>query len=238
MKRIIPNLLYNGNYAVKGKNYRKHKYVGDLLNTVKLFNELEVDELIISNIGTSVDFELLHKVASQAFMPVTYAGQITDTELAKKIINCGFEKVGLNSLYFNDIEETKKIIDTLGAQSVSLSLNIKKDIFGRRIVAYNSLRSKKRDFDAVLKELQNLEIGDLIFNSVSHEGLVNGVDVSLIDILNEYRFKGLALYSGGVNSKKDFDYIVNSTLDGAVCGRSFIFKGKHDAVLINKPKLI
>ncbi|PMK05027.1 HisA/HisF-related TIM barrel protein [Vibrio sp. 10N.261.55.A7] len=236
MKRIIPNVLYQGNYAVKGRKFDKHKYVGDLLNTVKLFNELEVDELIISNIGDTIDFELLDKVAEQTFMPLTYAGNIDSLNIAKKVIKSGFEKVALNSLYFSDLDEMNRIIDTLGSQSVSLVINVQRDFFGRYYVAYNKLRTRVKDLEHILDVLSRIDVGDMIFNSVSYEGIDGGPDVKLVKMLDSRSFKALIHYSGGVNHQTDFEIIRSTSLDGVVCGRAFVFKGKHDAVLINKPK--
>lgn len=86
--RVIPVLLLKNRGLYKGVKFKNHKYVGDPINTVKIFNDKEVDELIILDIEASklnkpIDFDYLKEVVSEAFMPVGYGGGIKTVEDAK-----------------------------------------------------------------------------------------------------------------------------------------------------------
>ena len=133
--RIIPVLLMKNKGLYKGIRFKKHKYVGDPINTVKIFNEKEVDELILLDIEASrlnkpIDFEYLKDVVSEAFMPIGYGGGIKSIEDAKKLFSIGIEKVILNTYAILDKGLVKKLVDTFGSQSIVFSLDYKKTLFG------------------------------------------------------------------------------------------------------------
>ena len=91
LKRIIPNILLSENALYKTTNFKNKKYIGDPINTVKLFNDLEVDELIILDIETTKkklepNFNLIEKMTSESFMPICYGGGINNIETAIKVI--------------------------------------------------------------------------------------------------------------------------------------------------------
>ena len=96
--RIIPTMLLREGDLVKTKQFKNPNYLGDPINAIKIFNEKGVDELCILDITASQkerepDMELLKQMASEAFMPLSYGGGITDISQIKKIFMAGFEKV-------------------------------------------------------------------------------------------------------------------------------------------------
>src|SRR5690606_25241768 len=129
--RILPCLLIHKKGLVKTTKFKDHKYVGDPLNAVKIFNEKEVDELIVLDIDATVDgrgpdFDLIEKMAIECRMPFCYGGGVTTVEQAKRIINLGAEKVALSSAAINDINILLEIGKAVGIQSVVLVLDVKK----------------------------------------------------------------------------------------------------------------
>src|SRR3990167_9667303 len=103
--RVIPCLLLKDLGLVKTVQFSEPKYVGDPINAVKIFNDKEVDELIFLDIAATNDkrkpsFELLSKIASEAFMPFSYGGGLQSLEDTKRIMEIGVEKVVLNSVAF------------------------------------------------------------------------------------------------------------------------------------------
>ena len=100
--RIIPSLLIHDNGLVKTKNFKNPVYVGDPINAVKIFNEKEVDELIVSDIDATVlgnepNFDLIKKFAEESRMPLCYSGGVKKIDHVSKIIQLGIEKVGISS---------------------------------------------------------------------------------------------------------------------------------------------
>ena len=117
-KRVIPTLSLLEDSLVKTIKFNKFNYIGDPCNTVRIFNELEVDELIICDIRKSLNemvpnFELLSDIASECFMPLAYGGGIKTIEQAKKIFDLGYEKIILNSSIFKNPKILTEFADTM-----------------------------------------------------------------------------------------------------------------------------
>ena len=140
LPRIIPTLLMQQGGLVKGLNFKNHKYVGDPINAVKIYNEKEVDEICLLNItkkkGSSQDipYEIIKNIASEAFMPFSYGGNITNLDEIKKLIELGVEKVVLNSIVHQDQDLISEAADYIGSSSVVVSVDYKKSFFGNNRV--------------------------------------------------------------------------------------------------------
>ena len=137
--RIIPTLLLKDKSLVKTKRFSKFQYVGDPCNTVRIFNELEVDELLFLDIdasknGKKINFKLLRDIADECFMPLAYGGGIRTLEDAKTIFSIGFEKIVLNTYAYEKKFLIKEIADYFGSQSVIVSIDVKEDFFKKKNV--------------------------------------------------------------------------------------------------------
>jgi cyclase len=242
--RISPCLLIHNKGLVKTTNFKDPKYVGDPLNAVKIFNEKEVDELIVLDIdatsfGTEPDFELIRNLAIQSRMPLCYGGGIKTVEQAKKIISLGVEKVALSSTAIYDTNILKQIGKAIGLQSVVVILDIRKrKIFGNyEIVTHNAKKTPNLKLNEFLKELVEIGIGELVVNSVDHDGTMQGFDFKLFDLIREQTDMPMTIL-GGAGSLNDIQQAISKYRTiGVAAGSLFVFKGKYRAVLINYPNL-
>ena len=128
-KRIIVSLLIDNGDLVKGTKFKNHKYIGDPVNTVRIFNDKEVDELIILDKSASINginYELINKITDEAFVPLSYGGGITTIEEIQKILSIGCEKIILNSVIFRNMDLIKDAGNLFGSQSVVLKIDVKK----------------------------------------------------------------------------------------------------------------
>lgn len=240
--RVIPTLLLQGRGLVKGQQFKNHKYIGDPINAVKIFNEKEVDELVFLDISATKnnrgpDFDLLADIASEAFMPFGYGGGIKTVMQIEKLFSLGIEKAIVNSeAYFNH----KLILDAAkvaGSQSIVVSIDVRKSLFGIYEVYVNSGQNRtKIDPVSYAKSMQDLGAGELILCSVDREGTGKGYDLNLLDIVSKaVEIPVVAL--GGAGSLKDLADAKNQTsISGLAAGDLFVFQGKHKAVLITYPK--
>lgn len=239
-KRIIPILLLHNEKLLKGKNFINHTYVGDPINTVHLFNEKEVNELIILDIGKrkgkkEIQYELLKKISSEAFFPLTYGGGIDNLDDALKIIDIGFEKIVLNSAILNNLQLLKNISKTIGSQSAVVSIDvrfIKNDYY---VFTHNGLINSNILLRDYLDSIQNFGAGEVMITSIDKEGSRQGYDLELIKLSLE-NLKLPLIINGGAKSFEDFKYIFKN-FDVAACAASsvFMFIGKFNAVLISYP---
>jgi imidazole glycerol-phosphate synthase subunit HisF len=240
--RIIPVLLLKNSYLVKGRQFKNHKYVGDPINAVKIYNEKEVDELIFLDVsatqkGQKIDFDLVENIASEAFMPFGYGGGIHSIKQIKKLFNLGVEKVVINSSAFDNPELIKQASLLVGSQSIVVSMDVRSTFLGGYEVytknATHRTRIKALDY---AKKMQDLGAGELIVCSVENEGSGVGYDLKLLEMIsNSVDIPVVAL--GGANKLEDFAKVINNTHVSAVAaGDMFVFYGKHRAVLITYPK--
>ena len=165
LTRVIPVLLIKDGGLYKGEKFKNHRYVGDPINTVKIFNDKQVDELVLLDIGaslngTAIDYKLIEKIAGEAFMPLAYGGGVFSLEQAKKIISLGIEKIIINTAAIENPILINKLVEVLGSQSVVFSLDVK-DLFGIKR-AYKSRHKKINESIIQLSQkCRNMELGKL-----------------------------------------------------------------------------
>ena len=242
--RIIPCLLVHKKGLVKTVNFKDPKYVGDPINAVKIFNEKEVDELVVLDIDATVDgrepdFDLIKNIAVECRMPFCYGGGVRTVEHAKKIINLGAEKVALSYAAIDNPEMLKKIGNAVGIQSVVVVLDIKKKkLFGGyEVVTHNGTKSTGIKLEDFLKDLSEIGIGELIINSVDSDGKMLGYDFKLFDIVRNSIDIPMTIL-GGAGDLKDIKLAISRYKTvGVSAGSIFVFKGKYKAVLINYPTI-
>ena len=135
LKRIIPTLIMKNDELIHRSNFDKStdRYVGDPINTINIFNQFQVDEIILLNIENSrykkkINFDLLKDIAGEAFFPLTYGGGIDNCEDAEKIISLGFEKIAINNASFENKSFIEELSKKIGAQSVVISIDVLKKI--------------------------------------------------------------------------------------------------------------
>jgi cyclase len=242
--RVIPCLLIHKKGLVKTVNFKNPKYVGDPINAVKIFNEKEVDELIVLDIDASVEnrepnFDMIKNLARECRMPFCYGGGIKTVAQAKKIIELGAEKIAISSSAIKNLSIIREIGEEVGVQSVVVVLDIKKRgfLFGGGYDIY--IRNGKKKANVQLKDfmdqLNDIGVGELVINSIDKDGLMQGYDNDLISLIRDWTNFPITVL-GGAGSLDDIkDIIKKYKIIGVAAGSLFVFKGKYKAVLINYP---
>lgn len=232
-------LLKNGG-LYKTINFKNPKYVGDPINAVKIFNEKETDELILLDYNASVDgrpidYKRIEEIAGEAFMPMAYGGGIKNLEDAKKVFDCGFEKVVLNSILFDNPALIETIGSIYGAQAVVGSLDYKKNIFGKSKV-YGISGSKKTGYEPLdwALQLEKYGVGEIMLNSIDRDGTWSGYDLDMISKVAE-KITVPLIACGGAGSVKDLKEAVAVGASAVAAGSMFVFQKKGMGVLISFP---
>ena len=241
--RIVPCLLFHNGGLYKTKKFKDPKYVGDPLNAVRIFNEKNVDELVLFDIDcslrkTKINFNLLSKISRECRMPICYGGGVKTVEDFEKIISLGIEKVSLSSALVDNLSLIQDCANRVGSQSVVVTLDILRGRFLNKKIEFIALHGTKKTkfiFKDLIKAIQDYGAGEIILNFIERDGTRNGYDFSIIDEIYEYINIPMTVI-GGANSYMDFRDLFskyNSVAAGA--GSIFVFKGKFDAVLIQYP---
>jgi len=239
--RVIPVLLLRGKGLVKTVKFKDPKYIGDPINSVRIFNEKEVDELVFLDItatpeGRSPDFELLADIASEAFMPMAYGGGIASLDQVQRVFALGFEKVIIDTAAYKDPQLIQDAVAIYGSQSIVGCVDVRKTLLGRYELNSHAGKSKQPvSLRGHVQELERQGVGEIIVNAVDRDGTQSGYDLKLIrEVSSSVSVPVVAC--GGASSIDDFVAAVHEGGASAVAaGSLFVFVGPHRAVLINYP---
>jgi len=218
------------------------KYVGDPINAVKIFNEKEVDELIVLDIdasreGDEPNYKMIENLAVECRMPLCYGGGIKTLEQAQRIFNLGVEKIAISSAAVENPSEIIKISERVGNQSVVIVLDVKKKLFGNKyeLFLYNGLKPTGIDPVQFSIDMQKAGAGEILLNSIDCDGTMKGYDQNMIKKITDVLDIPLTVI-GGAGSTDDIGTVIQQNgIIGVSAGSLFVFKGKYRAVLINYP---
>ncbi len=243
--RLTPCLLVKDKGLVKTINFKDPKYVGDPLNAVKIFNEKEVDELIVLDIDATmhsknIDVTMIKNLAAECRMPLCYGGGVSSVDQVQKIISLGVEKVALSAAALFNPELIVQAARTVGSQSVVVVIDVKKRRFSKKydIYTHNGTKKNKKDFISWVIEIQKLGAGEILINSIDRDGVMKGYDIEMVRLVKEVTTIPITVL-GGAGSIKDVNELISRFgVIGAAAGSLFVFKGKYRAVLINYPNIL
>jgi cyclase len=240
--RVIPSLLLRGRGLYKTVKFGNPKYVGDPINAVKIFNEKEVDELILLDITATPEkrepnYELIGDIASECFMPLSYGGSVTTVEQIRRLHRIGVEKICLNTSAFMDPELVRQGCDIFGSSSIIAAIDVKKTLLGRYEVWINCGKTNtKEDPVRYAAALADLGVGEILVNSIDRDGTMTGYDIDLLKKITS-AVNTPVVACGGAGTLEHMQKAVKEAHVSAVAaGSMFVFHGKHRAVLINYPE--
>ena len=239
--RVIPALLFKDQGLVKTIQFKNPSYVGDPINAIKIFNDKEVDELVLLDITASVQgrgpsFELIEEIASECFMPLGYGGGIRSLDDIRRILATGVEKVILNSAALSDPALIEAAARAAGSQSVVVSIDAKKKLLGGyEVYGANGSRGTRRDPAVFAREMQERGAGEILVNSIDRDGTQKGFDLELIRRVAE-AVSVPVVACGGAGTLEHLREAVGAGASAVAAGSMFVYVGKHRAVLINYPQ--
>jgi len=239
--RVIPTLLLDGEGIVKTVKFSKPRYIGDPINSVRLFNEKEVDELFFLDITATPNkqvpnYDLIAAIASECFMPLAYGGGITTLAQIDRLFTLGIEKIVLNSAIHDKPTLIEQASKKYGAQAIVASIDVKKGLFGGyKVLTRSGKKNTHQSPAAVAVDAQRAGAGEILLQSIDKEGTFTGFDIPVIkQIANTVELPVVA--SGGASTMDDFKHAINLGGASAVAaGSMFVYQGVHNAVLINYP---
>lgn len=239
--RVIPALLLRNGGLVKTSKFADPKYVGDPINAIRIFNEKEVDELMVLDIEASKadrgpNYDLIEQFAGECFMPLCYGGGITSFEQARKLFSIGVEKISVQTSILSDLTLVTDIASRYGNQSVVVSIDIKRNLLGRHKL-YASASGKMLDMNWMdfLRKAIDAGAGEILVNAVDRDGTLSGMDLTLIE--NAASACSVPLIAaGGAGSLADIKAAVVAGASAVAAGAFFVYHGPHRAVLITYPK--
>lgn len=242
LPRLIPCLLIHNGGLVKTFHFGDPKYVGDPINAVRIFNEKEVDELIVLDIDATVngaepDYQLISHLASECQMPLCYGGGVRTFEQVERIISLGVEKVAISAAAVKNSSLITDAAERIGSQSVVVVIDVKKTgvLSRQEVVTHNGSRRTGLQPVEFAKRVAQLGAGEIVINSIDRDGEMKGYDFDLVEQIRHAVHLPLTVL-GGAGSLDDIKKLIGRYgIIGAAAGSLFVFKGKYRAVLINYP---
>lgn len=240
--RIIPCLLLHKGGLVKTRQFKDPKYVGDPLNAVKIFNEKEVDELMVLDIdatarGREPDYKLIANLAAECRMPLCYGGGVGSLDQIQHIVGLGVEKVALSNAALTRPGLIAEAAAKVGRQSVVVVLDVRRQGRSGRYEVFTRNGSVATGLEVVklARRFESLGAGEIVINSIDRDGAMKGYDLELADQVRQAITLPMTLL-GGAGSLQDVQELIRSLgTVGAAAGSLFVFKGVYRAVLINYP---
>lgn len=238
--RVIPVLLLDDRRFVKTTQFKQPQYIGDPINTLRIFNDKEVDEICILDISATrnnkpPDIDYIRLVASECFMPLSYGGGITSIHEAMEIFRAGVEKIVLGTAAHTNKGLISEIAKKVGSQSVVVSIDVKKDWLGRvRVFVNNGSVSTGMKPSEYAKQMEQQGAGELLIQCIDREGMQNGYWVECVgEVANNVNVPVVA--SGGAASVEDFLTAIKAGASAVAAGAMFVYKGPRKGILISYP---
>jgi cyclase len=239
--RVIPCLLLRGEALVKTVRFRDPAYIGDPVNTVRIFNEFEVDELVLLDIaatpeGKPPDFALLERIAGECFMPLAYGGGIRSLGEVRRILSLGFEKVVVNTSAAERPDFIRECADAIGSQSVVVSIDVRRALLGGREVRIASgTRAHRPSPEDWAKTVEELGAGEILLTSIDREGTWKGYDLDLLRSVTSATGVPV-IANGGAGSLDDVEAAVKTAgASAAALGSMVVYQKRGMGVLVNFP---
>jgi imidazole glycerol-phosphate synthase subunit HisF len=241
--RVIPCLLLSNSRGglIKTTKFANPKYVGDPINAVRIFNEKEVDELMVLDVdatreGRGPNFQAIEELASECFMPLCYGGGIRNAEDAFTLFSLGVEKVAVQTAAARNPSLIRKIADRSGEQAVVVSIDVKRSWTGKRqVYSYAGAQLPTTDWRRAVRNAVELGAGEILLNAVDRDGTLAGPDLELIGEAS--RIADVPLIAiGGIGSLADVKAATDAGASAVAAGAYFVFHGPHRAVLITYPR--
>jgi cyclase len=238
--RVIPVLLIHKAGLIKSVKFKNYQYVGDPINAVKIFNEKEIDEIVVLDIDATREkrgpvMPRIKEIAGEAFIPLAYGGGISSIKEIKELFFLGVEKIILNYQAYKNPSLIREAADLVGSQSVVVSMDVKKNLFGKyRVYLMNGTENTGLAPEEYAKQVQEAGAGEIFLNAIDRDGMYAGYDLELIKKVSGSLSIPLVI-CGGASSVDDFRPAIQEGASAVAAGSLFIFQKPHKAVLISYP---
>lgn len=240
--RIVPCLLIDDGAMLKTRKFTKATYLGDPVNVINLFNQFEVDEIVLLDIGASQkakrpDFSLIEQLAGECWVPLTYGGGIQSLNDVETLILAGVEKVVVGTAAATNLDLITEMAREFGTQCIVGSIDAKRHFWNGYDVRYcHASRSLNATPKIWARRLQEAGAGEILLQSIDRDGEMSGYDLDLIaDVASAVDIPVVAC--GGAAARSDLALpILRAGASAAAAGSLFVFSGRERGVLINFPE--
>ena len=236
----MPCLLLQEAALVKTIKFENASYIGDPSNAIRIYNEKEVDELILLDIsarrnGVKPALDILERLASECFMPIAYGGGIADIGMMHELFKRGVEKVAINTMAYRTPELIRQASDEFGSQAIVVSIDARKMGDSYEVFVSAGQEPTGRNPRDWAEEVVSRGAGEILLTSIDRDGTQSGYDIELLKEVCPH-LDVPVIACGGAGKVADFGEAVREGGAAAVAaGSMVVYFGRNRAVLINFP---
>src|ERR1041384_3450462 len=240
--RIIPVLLLKDLAIVKSVQFKNYKYIGDPINAVRIFNDLEADELVLLDITASkrrrlISLDFVKAVGEESQMPFCVGGAIRTLADIKAVIAAGAEKVVLNTSAGRDPDFVRAASEEFGSSTIVVCIDVKRTLFGvERAWALGGSRATRFSPVDFAKQMEDKGAGELIVQSIERDGTMQGYDIALIRSISQAVSIPVVALGGAGRIEDLVEGYRDGLANGLAAGSLFVYRDKRRGVLINYPE--
>ena len=223
--RVIPTLLWKNFGLVKGVGFNSWRRVGPVLPAIKVYNQRDVDELVLLDIvaqqsGAAPDFESIEEFGQDSFVPLTIGGGITGIEQVQRLLRAGADKVSVNTAAYAHPELVTEIAKRHGVQCVVASVDARAESHGGwQCFSHAGSVATGKEVCAWARELEDRGAGEILITSIERDGTMQGYDLALIEaVVGAVQIPVIA--SGGAGNYQDMVKAVTEAGASAVAAAS------------------
>ena len=239
--RVIPVLLLRNEGLVKTEGFGKHRYIGDPINAVRIFNDLRADELAFLDIlatreGRQISLDFVRDVGEEANMPFAVGGGIRSLTHIRDILSAGAEKVVIGSYAAEEPGFVAQAADAFGSSTITVCIDVKKKRFGTpQTWTEGGTRATGHAPEEFARLAEERGAGEIIVQSITRDGTMEGYDLDLVRRVSEaVTIPVVAL--GGAGELEHLRQAYRETYASALgAGSLFVYHGPRRGVLINYP---
>ena len=231
-KRIIPLLNLYNNKLVKSSQFKNHRNVGNLINSVRVYNSQYADEIVIVNIDPNKSakevFEKnLKEISKVCFMPLTVGGGIKSFDDISFLIRNGADKVIINSLFFSNLDLINKTVESFGSQSLVACIDFR--LIDNDYVLFTN-NGKNKQVTTIFEQIEICEkynVGEVLIQSIDRDGMMNGYDLDMVKEIEKKTNIPIILAGGVGNYEHLKDLFLKTNVSAAACGSFFNFSDSN-----------
>ena len=221
--------------------FKGHRYLGDPINAVKIFNDLKADELVFLDISATIENRLIsldfvRDVGDEANMPFAVGGGIKSIQDIRDILNAGAEKVVINSAAFIQPDFIRLASDTFGSSTIVVCIDVKKQFFGKeQSWILNGNKSTGLTPIELAERMEKAGAGEIIIQSIERDGMMQGYDIRLIKKISESVTIPVIALGGAGNGEHMKQAYSLGNANALAAGSMFVYHGARKGILINYP---
>jgi cyclase len=227
--RIMPTLLYKNFGLVKGVSFDSQRRVGSVMQSIKVYNMRQVDELVFlditaTNENRTPDFQLIDEIADECFMPLTVGGGIKNIEDIRNLLKVGADKVAINSSAIINPDLVRLASNEFGAQCVVVSIDAKKRADGiYEVFTHSGTQATGKTPLQIAQNAESLGAGEILLTSIDRDGTMIGYDLELIKSVSQFLSIPVIASGGAGNYQHLFDALIQGKADAVAAASIFHF---------------